>query len=735
MNIGIDPYFPWFLTLLAVVLAILLFGLTLYRYWGLVAPRFLGKLAALRLVALAAVVFLILNPYIEKSEPDPDNFRIVLLGDASGSMETADLADGQMTRAEVLERWIRNRPDSPLRPLRDKNYFLEPRIFSETARPLPPGDSLQALPGLTAIGDVLHAELDRPEGELPELGAVLLLSDGHSNYGASPMEAARRYRDRGIPISTVGIGHPEDSGRFEIGFRRPRQTITRGESTQLVATLRNQTDREQTTEVTLSDEDEEIFRETITLAAGEEEEISERVTPWRSPFQVYRLEATFPDEPERRAEIDYSVVELQDRATFRILYLGGTLSMEYRFLRRAIRQADALSIEAVIQTGEQTFFQALEESLADYETSSQNSETPSPLPTDPSFFFNYDTLLVDTRILFDLPEETLEALVSFADQRGGGLLFTGPLESVPSPLERILPIRSTERGISPRRYRLDIEPAPVFTEIDGSVLFRSPYPFVPEEKTVNWSTEWKRGARPIVKERDGERALLLAQAYGAGRVAFLGSESTWRWRMESDTGFRQHQQFWENLLTWLSSQGKPRTQVPAHGQRFSLNEPMEMAIEILGADFRPAREGDVRVTVESPDGDRDVYTLTPSFARPGRFSAPFTPQEFGEHRLRFRIDLPDGEQLDEEAWFLATPTGREMDDVTYREDVLRDLARLTGGEFYVGEDFRRVEDLPVSERVPVRVEPHFLAHNFILFLFLFLPMLYEWYLRRSHGLK
>ncbi|MCC5790098.1 MAG: VWA domain-containing protein [Opitutales bacterium] len=735
MNIGIDPYFPWFLTLLAVVLAIFLFGLTLYRYWGLVAPRFLGKLAALRLVALAAVVFLVLNPYVEKSEPDPDNFRVVLLGDASGSMETADLADGQMTRAEVLERWIRNRPDSPLQPLRNKNYFLEPRIFSETARPLPFGDSLQALPGLTAIGDVLHSELDRPEGELPELGAVLLLSDGHSNYGASPMEAARRYRDRGIPISTVGIGHPEDSGRFEIGFRRPRQTITRGESTQLVATLRNQTDREQTTEVTLSDEDEEIFRETITLAAGEEEEISERVTPWRSPFQVYRLEANFPEEPERRTEVDYSVVELQDRDTFRILYLGGTLSMEYRFLRRAIRQAESLSIEAVIQTGEQTFFQALEESLADYENSTQNSDTPSPLPTDPSFFFNYDTLLVDTRILFDLPEETLEALVSFADQRGGGLLFTGPLESVPSPLERILPIRSTERGISPRRYRLDIEPAPVFTEIDGSVLFRSPYPFVPEEKTVNWSTEWKRGARPIIKERDGERALLLAQAYGAGRVAFMGSESTWRWRMESDTGFRQHQQFWENLLTWLSSQGKPRIQVPAHGQRFSLNEPMEMAIEILGSDFRPAREGDVRVTVESPDGDSDIYTLTPSFARPGRFSAPFTPQEFGEHRLRFRIDLPDGEQLDEEAWFLATPTGREMDDVTYREDVLRDLARLTGGEFYVGEDFRRVEDLPVSERIPVRVEPHFLAHNFILFLFLFLPMLYEWYLRRSHGLK
>ena len=735
MNIGLDPYFPLSLTILAVVLAVLLFGLTLYRYWGVVALRFLGKLAALRFISLAALVFLILNPFAERPEPDPDNFRVVLLGDASGSMETADLADGDMTRADVLKRWIRNRPDSPLQPLRDKNFFLEPRVFSETARPLPPGDSVQSLPGLTAIGDVLHGELDRPEGELPELGAVLLLSDGHSNYGSSPMEAARRYRDRGIPISTVGIGHPEDSGRFEIGFDRPRQTITRGESTHLTATLRNQTDREQTTEVILSDENDELFRETITVASGEEEEIRQRVTPWRAPFQVYRLEATFPDEAERRAEVDYSVVELQDRDTFRVLYLGGTLSMEYRFLRRAIRQAEALSIEAVIQTGEENFFQALEESLADYESAEANGDQPSPIPTDPAFFFNYDSLLVDTRILFDLPEETLEALVSFVDQRGGGILFTGPHESVPEPLEKILPIRSTERGLSPRRYPLSIEAAPVFSEIDGSVLFRSPYPFIPEQKTVNWSTDWKRGARPIIKERDGERALLLAQAYGAGRVAFLGSESTWRWRMESDTGLRQHQQFWETLMVWLSSQGKPRIQIPAHGQRFSLNESMEIAIDVLGPDFRPAREGDVKVTMESPDGDTEVYTLTPSFANPGRFSAPFTPQEFGEHRMRFRIDLPDGEQLDEEAWFLATATGREMDDVSYREDVLRDLSRLTGGEFFVGEDFPTVDELPVSKEVPVRMESHYLGHNFILFIFLFLPMLYEWYLRRSHGLK
>ena len=733
MQFGIEPFLPTGYLWPAFLLAALLLTWTVWRFQGLVSPRFLATLAGLRLLSLAALLLLILNPFLDQSRPDPDGFRVVLLGDASGSMETRDVAGGEKTRAEQLARWMESRSDSPLQPLREQNYFLEPRIFSETARPMPSGD-WESLPGLTAIGDVLHAELDRSAEDLPPIGAVVLLSDGHSNTGASPTEAARRYRDRGIPISTVGIGHSEEEGELEIRFRQPRYRITRGESLTLTTVARNPGSGEPSLEVTFHEDRETLHTEEITLAAGAEKQIRLPVNPWRAPFQVYRLEAHFPDDPEREPIIDYSIVEIQDRDTFRLLYLGGALSMEHRFLRRAVAEADTLSMEAIIRTGEEHYFQALEESIAAYFP--EDEETlASPIPREQSFFFSFDSILVDTRLLFDLPGETLEALIAFTDQRGGGLLFMGPMEAVPTPLERIMPAIATEKIFTSRQTPLHIEPAPVFQRLDGSVLFRQPAPFVPQETTTHWVTDWKRGARPVIKDSREERALLLAQAYGAGRVAYLGTESTWRWRMDSDTGWQQHQQFWENFLVWLSSQGKPRVRVPPHGMRFPLHQEMDLAVEVLGSDFRPAREGDVSVRVDFPDGDTEILPLSPSFAQPGRFSTAFYPEQIGEYRLRFRIDLPDGEELNQEAYFLGAALGREMEEVSYREDVLRDIARISGGLFREGSSRQPWREIPLTQNVPTTEERRYLALNFWLFLLLFLPLLYEWYLRRSHGLK
>ena len=88
------------------------------------------------------------------------------------------------------------------------NTVVEPTLERDEVR--------AALEGLqpdggTATGDALDAALDRLQARRGKDGsrapaAVILLSDGKRTQGGDPLQAARRARQLGIPVSTVALG-------------------------------------------------------------------------------------------------------------------------------------------------------------------------------------------------------------------------------------------------------------------------------------------------------------------------------------------------------------------------------------------------------------------------------------------------------------------------------------------------------------------------------------------------
>jgi len=72
-------------------------------------------------------------------------------------------------------------------------------------------EAIWSLPGRVrplATGEALPGPQPVPPGRLPS-GVVVLLSDGQSNRGTHPLEAARIARDLQVRVYTVGIGTPE----------------------------------------------------------------------------------------------------------------------------------------------------------------------------------------------------------------------------------------------------------------------------------------------------------------------------------------------------------------------------------------------------------------------------------------------------------------------------------------------------------------------------------------------
>ena len=727
--IGLDTPFSPGMLLLGGLLILAVVVWTHLRLRRVLRPSYLRLLAGLRVAGLAAILLLLFNPYSVRQEPDADGFRVAVVVDASGSMETRDVKGGEQTRKELVESWLGNLDTPPFGVLEEAGYWVDRFRFSERLASLET-ETLELLPGRTAIGDALDETLERVDARRDNLGTVLLVSDGHNNAGVSPLEAARRFRDRGIPVTTIGVGAREPPGEVSVDFASARFRTERGQPVDLPVELANTRDSGAEMRLRLRDDSGLVEEREVRLPAGTREHRETfTVTPLTRGEHLYRLSVTQTgNNGGGGEEIRYAFVNAEEPETFSVLYLGSRLSPEYRFIERGVGNSEQIGMQSVIRTGEASFFHALSEE-------NQDAVPPDAFPEDGAFFNRFDAILADTRLLSELSDDGVSALADFVSVRGGGALFFGPLNGIPSSIASALPVVSVDERVIQERIRLELEPAPIFAHLEGGRLFGRPSLFLEAGLPAAIVTEWKPGARPVLLREGRNEALMAAQAFGAGRIAHLGSEATWQWRMASDGGMEQHRLFWENLLVWLASAGKPRLTVNAQGEQYALGEAAAFEANVLGSDFRPARDAVVTVRITNPDGETWERRLQPSFDVPGRYRGSHTLEEPGEYRARYRIDFPDGEQMEREVFFLATHAGAEGEDTGYRESLLRDLARVTGGAFYHYSEIPRFAELPLSREVPVRDSRRYWADQGWLLVVLFVVLAGEWFFRRRMGLK
>jgi hypothetical protein len=680
----------------------------------------------LRLAALALVLLLLLQPYREERLPDPEAFRTALLLDASASMTVQDVAEGR-SRLDVVRSAVASVPGTQL-TLLDRlqgSGRIEVSAFAEAVRPVRTGIPPPILPGRTAIGNALTELLDASGG--PPLGAVLLLSDGHSNLGAAPTEVGKLFRARGIPVSCVGIGETRQPGDLRVRFAAEQLKGRKGEPLTLEILLENGFEHAVSTRLTVGAAQGGATERAVTIAAGATQRERVEVTPLRAGYISYSARVQpVPGDRLPDTDVDYVGIEVREPDRFGILYLGAHLGWDYRFLRLLCDTHPQLTLATVIQSGKSSFYQ-----------SGVRAESEGRLdgfPTDPETINRFDAVLLDTRALPALGAKGIETLVGFVDRRGGGLLVLGPAADLPEALRDLLPLQPVAAGSLQARERLDVSPDFIFEQDPARALDPVAGLPVPPGGPLWLAAALKRGARPAATLRQGELTVLSAQSYGSGRVAYLGIESTWTWRLASGSGESSHTAFWNGLLVWLSSTGKPRLRVVSDGAQTGLGDALPLDIHVLGSDFLPAPDARVTATVTTPAGQSSEIALDATAETAGHYTALFFPEEAGEHRVTYRVESPAG-SLNGEAHFLARRTGIETEDTGYREDVLRDLARVTGGAFYTYRDMDRIERLPLSSSVPMKTTRLYWTRHGALLAALALVLGAEWFLRRRLGLK
>jgi hypothetical protein len=235
--------------------------------------------------------------------------------------------------------------------------------------------------------------------------------------------------------------------------------------------------------------------------------------------------------------------------------------------------------------------------------------------------------------------------------------------------------------------------------------------------------EMTPGAEVLLAARTAEGAeagpLVVVQHFGKGRVAVVGTASTWRWAMEgAGAGGRAlHERFWGQLVRWAAGRAEADDAAPLVLSRRVLTVGDELVIAAGGASER-----DVPMTIAGPDTSIDLVLTGPANRKQGTFR-PSVP---GRYEAKGEVG---GRAVTETFFVEVNPAERRT--LKPATDALFELARASGGGLV---------ELPELDELPRRVLRSFPGalqaveetpeKNPVLFLIFCGAVFLEWFLRR-----
>jgi hypothetical protein len=291
----------------------------------------------------------------------------------------------------------------------------------------------------------------------------------------------------------------------------------------------------------------------------------------------------------------------------------------------------------------------------------------------------------------------------------------------------------------------DVEGAKGAAEAAARVKDKAPQQFAEASKRLSEATKRKA-------ELERNNTVMAWHETGAGRVLFVGLDSTWRWRYR--TGDLYHHRFWGQVMLWAATD-KPLT-VGNEFVRFGTLRPV----------YRPGQEVEfrARLSEKAPKPDKDSLkaarvirleggkeeavgmvnlSVPPGQERTleGKFRDLLPGEyvvELAVKQLEGRLEAvgPDGKATPLRAKFtVAPPDSEEMSNLATDWRLLEELASATGGKVFAAENAEELAKLLAGRASETR-EPFF--HPFTrswwtLGLFLIL-LTAEWVLRKWVGL-
>jgi uncharacterized membrane protein len=728
-QVTLAPIFPiW----LIVVLLLLGTGAVIVQYRlirGRLGPSSALGLSILRWVALFFLIGLALNPSLVTRKEHKVSPAIAILLDTSYSMGQPG-STGKINRLEEAKSLLL-KGEKPLLNALSQKY--EVRLYGVS-------ESLKAI----EAGEVANLKAEGHKGNLTQAlkeldksnSLALLLSDGNWKWDGKP--------PTDIPLITIPAGNPREYRDILIEEVRAPALAFRG--------------REVTVDVAIKSYGYTGLVVPVLLKDGNKLLTAKNVRLPSSPGRVSTSLSFTPEEVGLKSlSLSVPVQAGEDlpsnnlthlsmkvaRDKIRVLMVSGSPSMNYRFLRTALKSDPSVDLLSFV----------ILRTPSDIINVPTNEQSLIPFPVETLFvkeIKNFDLLIFDNfRYLLYLSPHHLESIKEFV--RGGGAfaLIGGPsLQSegrfAMTPISEILPIRFSEKDLyrrdSPTGVRLGrggmIHPITRLAsemkgdETDPSRLWRE----MPSLDGINL-VEAKSSGTVLLESGEGiPWPILTVSRYGDGRSLALATDYSWKWYMgpvARGEGNLAYLKFVDRMVRWLTKDpGLEPVQITLPEGSGSAGQEMEVRIKLQEEGLPPGPRSMISWSVFGPDGLKMESTLKPT-GRPDEFLGSFVPPRGGVYKIK--VETPSGLLEDS----VVAVGSLEALDAAPDHDRLKAISEATKGAFLSKSD----DLLKDIEAYAQRGESRFIeekrspiwATPYVMVLVLGC-LITEWYFRRRWGL-
>jgi hypothetical protein len=702
----------WSLATLALVAFLLWHAVREYQREGAVISASVRRLlTALRLGALAVALAILFQPTLVIDRSERLKSTAWLLVDDSLSMGLEEQGAGSkgqgVSRLEQVKSLVTRHSSFAALAA---THQLRLAAFSDGWRELATNDFAKLKPqgAATSLANGLRQTIENSRGQ--PVAAVALVSDGQATDGET-MAAVQFASQRGVPVFTVGVGDPKAPRNIEVAsltanpvlFKNDEAVFTvRVLARELVGTTAKITLRENPNIPTLQ------HSNTPSTAGRVIAEQTIKLPPNNQPLDV-----TLRAQPQQLGTFTYTAGiapladELTDRdnsASFvarviaqkpRVLFVAGNAGKEYRYLKNHLTRDTTLSVSCWLQSADAAF----------------NQEGDAPLTTLPKTeqeLFGYDVILMLDPDPREFDAAWAKLLARFVGDHGGGLAFIASnkfttdflMASELRPIADLLPVQieREQLTVAEALSRVNQQDWPWLVTAAG---FENPVFQLdadPERNRRIWAAMpgfyWAQPVRalkpgatalavhsdPRRQTRQGPQPIVATQFYGPGRVFFVASDSTWRWRFG---GSRAFEQFWSQAVRYLTQGrllgGMKRLVLTTDHDEYSLGQRITVRAKVLDAGYKPAAMEKFEARVKAANaGERDLR-LDPVAGAAGEFEGSLLAEQLGLYEVSAAI--PGAREVASLKSVRVTLPRLEFKDTRMNEPLLRQIAAATGGEF------------------------------------------------------
>lgn len=228
--------------------------------------------------------------------------------------------------------------------------------------------------------------------------------------------------------------------------------------------------------------------------------------------------------------------------------------------------------------------------------------------------------------------------------------------------------------------------------------------------------------------QDDAIPLIAVHTVGSGRVVYVGTDETWRWRFLADGLY--HRRFWGNAVRYLAPLQARQVIVTTGGDSFIAGQKIAVEVEAYDKDYRPLKADEFTIRmIDQNTGLAVTHTLPAVEGKPGRFRAEILPAHTGVYELTCDPQFADASQVAGKQIVVHLPRAEqrrsEADARTMQTIASKDEFALQAGD--VG---KLAELVPAGRLQTVKERQFMLWDTKAMWLLIAMLLTAEWFVRK-----